>query len=104
FRRTISRESLASPTRPRVAAVAPTAASATTFMLGTVRPTNDKVTHVGGANAGTMLSANTTKKRSTTMVMSSGKSIIALEPLAPGMVGRPRLRVRPQEMVQEGKQ
>src|SRR6476660_4711155 len=32
----------------RVAAVAPTAATVTTFMLGTLRPTNDNVTHVGG--------------------------------------------------------
>ena len=38
------------------------------------------------------------------MVMSSGKSIMALKPLAPGMVGRPRLRVRPQEMVQDVQQ
>ena len=43
-----------------VAAVAATSASSKTSMFGIARPMKDIVVHVGGANAGNRLSANTT--------------------------------------------
>src|SRR6516164_729814 len=58
--RTSARDSLANTMRPQVAAVAATPASNRTSMFGMTKPMNDIVVQVGGANAGSTLSTNTT--------------------------------------------
>jgi hypothetical protein len=67
FCRTICRDNFASTMRPDVAATAATAASNNTSMFGIARPMNDMVVQVGGANAGSTLSTNTTMNRTDSM-------------------------------------
>lgn len=70
LRRTSARDNFANIMRPEVAAVAATIDNKIKLLLGTVRPMNDIVVHVGGAKAGKTLRTKTIKNSRTAILNS----------------------------------